>query len=146
MAANVRVGNSNFQLKASEVPDPNCLTSSCTCEMCPPGSRCSPAQNQHFSPHCTHPTANRDLKAPAETSEYPFWLLSTRRRLLSLQLLVTIIQLLFMLIYVNRIRILTYSTGYSTELMRSGNEPNLSDILLILISKQATKFSVHLLR
>lgn len=30
--------------------------------------------------------------------------------------------------------------------MRSHNEPNLCDILLILISKQATKFSVHLLQ
>lgn len=39
-----------------------------------------------------------------------------------------------------------FSTGYSTELMRSSNEPNLSDISLMLISKQATEFSRHLLR
>lgn len=49
-----------------------------------------------------------------------------------------------MLIYVNSKN--SNSTGYSTELVMSSNEPNMADILLILICKQAIKFNVHLLR
>lgn len=77
-AANARAGNGNFQLRAEEPPDPNCLTppsstdSNCTCEIWPPGS------------HYSHTGAGRGTATShhivgTSTSVHQLWVKSTYR-------------------------------------------------------------------